>query len=687
MLNAFRRLEKTRSLIIILFAVLLVIGLVVAGVYNRSSVAVANPFRNTEALAQVRGDQVTVADYSLRRQMLENQYSQFGGQITLAQLGFAGERLLNQAVNDRIAVQEAERLNLLPSDAEVQAEIMRGFTPPGGKFEFQRYKDAVTRNYGSVALFERSVRDQLAAQKLRAFVAAGAQVSPDEVRDKYTRENTSFDVVYVPVTAQALAAGIKPTDEELARYFEEHKDRYRFNVSQKKVRYVFVSTEKAGARLNISDDELRQEFDALRPENKQAGVRVQQIVLKVARPELDQEVLARATQLVARIRGDDTTATEEEFAEIARGNSEDPATAREGGYLPNPVRRNPNRRPGAAAPGNVGELLQNTLDWEEGFVGDPLKTGNAYYIFRRGASVPKTFEDARQELLVSLRNRKAYGVTQQTARRAAELLRETKDPQQVAGRLASEANMTPAEMVRETPFVKPQDDVPEIGSSPDFEAAIQPLEEAGQVGDPVGVKGGFAVPMLAEKRDPRVPELSEVRDRVAQDFREARAKERLEQTARELAANSGSADALRAAAERLGLKAETEGGFRLGRPLGSLGTDDSLDAAVYALKAGEVTKSPVKVGDTYGVVAVNARKDADPAEFEKQRGQLMESALEERRTQLFDEFLASTRRRLEQAGEIEIHQDRLARIEAAEAPPTALPRSPLNIPPVTDDTK
>jgi peptidyl-prolyl cis-trans isomerase D len=686
MLNVFRRLEKTRSLIIIFFAVLLVIGLVVAGVYNRTGVAVANPFRNTEALAEVRGDEITVADYSLRKQLLENQYSQFGGQISLAQLGLTGERMLNDAINNRIAVQEAERLNLLPSDEEVRDQIARDFTAPGGQFDFQRYKDFVTRSFGSVTLFERSVRDQLAAQKLRAFVSAGAQASAQEVQDKYTRENTSFDLVYVPITAQALAEKITPTDEELRQYFEQNSERYRFNVAQKKIRYVFVSQEKAGARLDIPEDELRKEFDALRPENKQAGVRVQQIVLRVARPELDQEVLARATQLVARIRGDDTKATEEEFAEIARGNSEDPATAQNGGYLPNTVRRNPNRRAGQT-PGNVGELLQNTLEWEEGFVGDPLKTGNAYYIFRRGASVPKTFEDARQELLVSLRNRKAYGVAQQTARRAAELLRETKDPQQVAQRLAAEANMAPAEMVRETPFVKPQDEVPEIGSSPDFESAIQPLEEQGQIGDPVGIRGGFAVPMLVEKRDPRVPELGEVRDRVARDFREARAKERLEQTARELAANSGSPDALRAAAERLGLKAETEEEFRLGRPLGSLGTDDSLDAAIYALRPGEATKSPVKVADTYGVVAVTARKDADPAEFEKQRSRLMESALEERRSQLFDEFLASTRRRLEADGQIEIHREKLAQLEAADEPASALPRSPLNIPPISDDTK
>src|SRR3712207_2537398 len=160
-----------------------------------------------------------------------------------------------------------------------------------------------------------------------------------------------------------------------------------------------------------------------------------------------------------------TTLFRSEFAEQARGNSEDPATAQGGGWLPNPVRRNPNRKPNAAGTvGNVNDLLQDTLNWKEGQVGDPLKTGNACYIFRRGPIVPKTYEDAKQELLVSLRNRRSYTVAQDIARKANERLKETRDPQKVAQEFAAQANMTPAEMVRETGFVKPGDDVPEIGT-------------------------------------------------------------------------------------------------------------------------------------------------------------------------------------------------------------------------------
>lgn len=677
MLKFFSRLERTRNFVIISFAVVVVLGLVVAG-YNRTgNTPNSNPFKNKDVLARVGGDEVTVAQYTLLKKKIEGQ---FGGQFSLAQIGMTSERILDQAINSRIAVQESSRLGLTASDEEARDLIAKQFSDPtSGAFDVKRYKDAVVRNYGSVPLYEQSVRDALAAEKLRAFVTAGAQVSEEEVKVEYGRENTSFDVVYVAVTAEELAAKINTSDEEQRQYFDAHKTDYRFLEPQKKIRYLFVNQEKVGEKLQISDEDLRKEYDGLKPENKMSGVRVQQIVLKVARPELDQEILAKAAQLVAQVRKEDLTGSEEEFANLARGNSEDPATAKEGGWVANPVKRNPNRKAGGA-PGNSADLLQNTLEWKEGQIGDPLKTGNAYYIFRRGASVPKTFEDAKSELLVSLRNRRSYAAAQAVAQKAVELLK-GEDIQKVAQALAAEANMTPAEMVKTTPFVKPGDDVPEVGSSPQFEDAIKPLEEAGQVGDRVGVKNGFAVPQLVEKRDPRIPDFEEVKDKVAENLKESRAREQVEQTARELASNAGSPDALKAAAAKLGLKAEDEEAFQLGRPMGAAGADAALDTAVFALKAGEITKTPVNVGGKWVVVGVKNRKDADMAEFDKQRSRLVETALTERRGQVFDEYLVSARRRLDDKGEIEIKRDTLAQLEESE-PPAALPRSPIQSSPI-----
>ena len=58
--------------------------------------------------------------------------------------------------------------------------------------------------------------------------------------------------------------------------------------------------EKAGEKIPIADKDLRAEYEKLSPENKQSGVKVQQILLKVARKDLDPQVEQKAKDLVVK---------------------------------------------------------------------------------------------------------------------------------------------------------------------------------------------------------------------------------------------------------------------------------------------------------------------------------------------------------------------------------------------------
>jgi parvulin-like peptidyl-prolyl isomerase len=53
--------------------------------------------------------------------------------------------------------------------------------------------------------------------------------------------------------------------------------------------------------------------------------------LKVARKDLDAQVEKKAKELINKMRGPDGKTSEQAFAEFAKGNSEDPATAQTGG--------------------------------------------------------------------------------------------------------------------------------------------------------------------------------------------------------------------------------------------------------------------------------------------------------------------------------------------------------------------
>ncbi|MEJ7711319.1 MAG: peptidyl-prolyl cis-trans isomerase [Pyrinomonadaceae bacterium] len=365
-----------------------------------------------------------------------------------------------------------------------------------------------------------------------------------------------------------------------------------------------------------------------------------------------------------RARGDDGNASAEEFAELARGNSEDPATAKNGGIIDGVVRKNINK---------PDDPLQTTLTMTEGAISEPIKYGNSYYILRRGESVPKSFADARQELLVSLRNRRSYAVAAQLAARIADRLKESKDVAQVAGEFAAEANTGAEEMIRETPFVKPGDTVPEIGSSPQFEEAVKPLANPSDVGERVSIKGGFAVPLLVAKKDPGIPDFEDVREQVIERVRQEQARAKLEQTAREVINGAPGPSGLKAASERLGLTTEILNDYKLGSPLGEAGSSSALDEAILNLKAGEISREPIKVSDNWVVVGATKRTDADLAEFAKQSDSLTETMLETRRSQVYEDYISGIQQRMMAEGKIEIHESALAQLQDNE-PPVAAPR-------------
>jgi peptidyl-prolyl cis-trans isomerase D len=639
MLKYLSKMERTRSLIIVGFAVLMAVSLVVFYAPGRNSASVLSA--GTEVLATVGSDDITVGDVS-------NSLTSQGGDPSMLNRQIA-EMLLKQLIQRRVMVQEAKRLGLTASDAEVAARVREANKDASGKVDVQRYLDRV----GDVARFEDGVRDQIAYEKLRAFVTAGVTISEEELQSEFQRQNTTFSLVYVPVVVDKLAAKINPTDQELSAYYEQHKTDYRILEAQKKIRYLFIDQSKLGEKIQIPEAELHAEYDKLTPEQKEGGSHVQQIILKVADPKLDETVKAKAGALAQEARGTTGTMTEQAFADLAKGHSEDPATAKNGGLLPGVVKKS------ASKP---DDPYQRIFETEVGGISGPIKSGNAYYILRRGDSVPKTFEDAKPELLVSLRNRKAYAVAASLAQRGADRLKETKDIQKVAQELAAEANMKPADMIKETPYVAPGDDVPNIGSSQQFEEGIKPLENPNDVGDRTPIKNGFAIPMLVDKKEPnRIPDFAEVKEKVLQAFRSERAKSQLEETARNIASGANTAADLKAAAEKFGLEAKTAE-HKNHVPLGEIETTPAAEEAIFALKEGEVTKTPIKIGDNWVIVGATKRTEADLSEFAKQRDMLMQSALGERQGQVFEDYIVAAQKRMEDAGKIKIYQDALAKL-------------------------
>ncbi len=663
-------MEKTRNFLLILFSVILVISMVVFGALSGRQIE-QNLAASADTAATVGGETITIGEVVAQQEAASRMMGQ--------QRAMPAESTVKQLIRQRLVRLEAARLGLTASDAEVADRVREIFKPTAGQeFDQKQYEDNAMRQAGSVSAFEESIRDSLSEEKLVAYITSGVSVSEAAVLEKYQRQNTKFNLSYVNVNAADIAQAMNPGEEELKEFFEKNKKDYRISFDQKKIRYIFLSTSKVGETLNITDKELTDEYNKLPEERKRAGVKVQEIVLRVAKPEFDAQVLEKANEIIAGLKKQGATITEDAFAKAAQGQSEKPSSAADGGRVGGLVKP-------AIDPTKQDDPYQRVLNMKEGEITEPLKYGSNYYILRRAATVPKSFEDAKKEIEVSLRNRKAYAANATLAGKVAEELKKSRNVEAVAAKFAPEVNSSAAEMIRETDYVKPGDQIKDLGASQDFERGIEGLKKANDVGEKIPVPGGFAIPLLLDIKGPRDAEFGEVKDKVTDAYKVTKAREKLESVAKAIVANAGSASALGSAASSQDLKVQESKDFTLGTPLGegpNATTSEALEAAIYGLKEGEVTKEPVKIGDNYLIVGVDGREEANQDDFAKQRDQLMEEMLNQERGRVYSDYLGSVNKRYEAEKKIKINKDAIARIDNfnQKNQPSTPPEAPQGIP-------
>ncbi len=651
MLKFFNRLEKTRNFVLLVFAILMVGSLVLFYAPTQGGLQ-ANLGRSQETVASVSGQKVSLGDV-VRQQENYSRFSQGRG--------FPAQMVLNSLIGSRIARVEAERLGLTASDKEVADAIREQMKKPDGtSIDQATYEQNAMQQAGSIGEYEQGIRDDLSAKKLEAFITAGVTASEDEVLGDFQRKNTKFDLSYVSIDPAELSKTIVPTDGDLRDYFEKNKKSYYISTPQKKIRYIFVNTNKIGEKLPISDADLKAEYDKLPADKKIGGVNGQEIVLRVAKPDLDGVVQTKAAELIQRLKGDGSQpVTEQAFADMAKGQSEDPASARTGGKLRGPVKENPNK---------LDDPYQRLLKMKPGEISEPISYQSRYFILRRGEEVPKSLEEAKKEIEVSLRNRRAYAAAADLAQKIGDTLKQNKDIQKTAQQFAGDANSSAAEMIKETPYIKPSDDVPNIGTSPQFEEGIRPLEAVGDIGEKTPIQNGFAIPMLVDRKDPRDADFDEVKAQIVDAVKLEKAHAQVEEIAKAIAAGSPNAAALVAAAAAKGLKAKDQKNFIIGSPLGegpTASTNSEIEDAIYAMKVGDVTKTPMRMGENWVIVGVTKREEASMADFAKTRSTLIEQMLSKKRNAVFSDYLAATKKKLEDGGNIKIYKDVLAKVDIA----------------------
>ena len=651
--------KRSRNLLLIFFVILMTLSLV--GLFSVAvSGGAAGLFGNKAGgsdttVAKVGSYEVTLKEFKDQLAAFSRQISQGQGRPGVASLTTTyaqyGTQILDNLLREKLIQYEADRLSLAATDDEVEARLKQTFNPwPGA----DQYRERLLQAGMTPMQFESSLRASISAEHLRSYITAAVQLSPQEVEDEYRRTNNRYSIRWADVSPDQVKDKVTVTDADLRAYFDAHKDDFKITTEQRRARYIFVDSAKAGEAIQVSDDELRPEFD---PERNLKAVRVSQIVLNVPKaekpatppastpqtPDPEEAVRKKAQGLADRAKGG------EDFAKLARENSSDAASKASGGDI-GWVNKDAKR--------DSDDPLNSAFSLKVGEISTPIKKGDKYYVLKVTDRRAATFEEAKPQLLKEARTRKGYSEAVNIANQAAQRLKETKDPQTVVAEINKPRSVEVAS-VRETPFFAANDTVPEMSGAFELQTAVFELQNPGDIGDPVNIQGGFAVPQYVEKRDPHDPTFEEVRAKVEQRYRDDRAKQLALERARQIG-QAKSPDEMKKIADSLGVKVDERSGISENDTFGPL-TSDEERTPIYKLQRGQVTTEPIKTDNDHYVVAIMLdRKDADLGEaFQKEKKSLEQRLLDEKRNVYFSTYLAELQQKLKAEGKIKVYQSRL----------------------------
>ena len=584
-----------------------------------------------QVAATVGSEQITYGEFRRQYQNLEARYRQmFGEQWSneMAEQFNLPKQALDQLIDRRIRLMEAERVGLEVTDGEVQQAILDfpAFQDENGKFIGREQVERLLRsNRLNAADFAEDMRDDLLVQKLSRVLSSTLYLSDDEIQQAYKETVEKADIQFVQLTANNLSETVEATTEEIQAYFNDHATEYEL-PEQRVVDYVLVDTVKMRRELEIPDEDLRQYYDANPDEfTQEEQVMARHILMRSSGEDASVETAINAAK--ARIQGG------EDFAAVARELSDDEASAQRGGSL------------GFFKRGDMVKPFEDAaFGAEPGTLVGPVKTDFGYHLIevqqhRQGGlqEFEQTRGIIRSKLLGQRVDEMAEDKVNELAQRIkTESLTETEQLKAVA----EEEGLT---FETTEPFGQ-ADAVVGIGRVAAFSNAVFELE-LGKLTDPVKVPRGWAIARLAEVKAPRIPELADVEDQVRRAVETEKQKEAAVQSLRDAKAQLAEGGDFQSLADGLGVEIQTSGPFGAEGNIPGLGRNPEVVQAALGMEVGDIS-DPISTAQGAVLFEVLDRTKFDPLEFEEQKETTRTAETNRRLSQILSSIVEQRRRDL-----------------------------------------
>jgi peptidyl-prolyl cis-trans isomerase D len=596
------------------------------------------------------GDQDVTRDEVMRaaQNMVRQQFPRgnpMGAQI----LPFFASRAADQLITEKALVGEAERMGLRATDDDVRDELQHGqYAPllfPGGKFIGQQaYESLLAENNVSVPQFEAGIKDSILVTKLRNLVAASASVTDGEVRKEFEKRNTKVKLQYAVIREADLRKGIHPAESELKAFYERNKPTYNNSIPEKrKIAYALLDTSKIAGETQVSADDLRSYYNQHRDEYRvPEQVNVRHILVKTPPAGADGKVDQKAVD-AAKTKAEGILKqlkSGAKFEELAKKNSDDPGSAKNGGSL------------GWIGRGRtVPEFEKVAFSLPKGGTSELVKSSYGFHIIRVDDK-----QDAHVKSLDEVKAQVEPAIKQQKAARAAESQANALLTQARSSGLEQAAAAKGLQVIN-TEFFSRNEALPGVGSSPQFADAVFGAGEKSPP-DMVQLQQGFVIFKLIGVKPPATPSFEEIRSRVEQEFQNERANQLLGQKTQELSDRAKAEHDLKKAAKELGAAMKTSDFVLPTGQVPDIGSMAGPASVAFTMKPGEIS-APINAGTTGAVLQLLEKQEPAADEFARKKDEIRDSLVLQKQSELFGLFITNLRQQMEKSGKIKINEQEM----------------------------
>ena len=592
----------------------------------------------SDVVAKVGDQSVSLAD--VRQQLSEIQRR---NQVPKALEGLYARQILNQLVFAKEIEYEAGRLGMKVTNEEI-ADRVKQFLPTAFSGDspvgMDQYTAQVQQRFQmTVPMFENLVRQGLLEEKFRRLVTDGVSVGPNELQEQFRYQNEKIKIDYALIKPEDLESKITLDDDTIKAYYEKNKSRY--TIPEKRVvEYGLLDQEKIRQSIQVSDDELKihyqQDIQQYQVPNRVHAEHI--LFMTVGRPDAEvDEIKKKAEDVLKQVKKG------AKFDDLAKKYSEDPGSKDKGGDL------------GWLVQGQtVPEFEKAAFSLPPGQVSDLVKTQYGFHIIKvleKETAHTRPLEEVKLPILTQLRLNKAQEEENKVSDQiSAEIRKSSKTP------LADLAKQFHLGLAQTRP-VAATDPLLEFGTN--AKGVVDAIFQlrAGEVSQPIRTDRGFVVLSLKQVVPAHPGTLEEVRDKVIGALKQEKSVELARSKAEDLGKRAKAGEKFDSAAKVLGLEPKMSDDFSRAGSVPNVGSGKQLSAA-FSMKVGDVS-SPLPLGSNWVVYRVETKTAANMADFDKQKKELTDQVLNEKRSLAYEAFRSGLEERLKQEGKLKLMPEKM----------------------------